>query len=124
MARRKRTSAALVLARARLAGLAKINPAPNLGPNLATQAYQTVIDDTAAIEESHAQLAAQMDDSSNRFDTQEALMNDWNRRVLSAVEAQYGPDSSEYEMVGGTRKSERKKNSRKPTSDGGSKPTP
>jgi hypothetical protein len=54
-----------------------------------------------------------MDDSSNRFDAQENLMADWNRRVLSAVEAQYGPDSSEYEMVGGTRKSERKRPSRK-----------
>ena len=80
------------------------------------------MDDTAAIEDSHSQLAAQMDDSSNRFDAQNDLLSDWNRRVLSAVEAQYGPDSSEYEMVGGTRKSERKKPTRK--SGGGSKPTP
>ena len=57
--------------------------------------------------------AAQMDDSSNRFDAQNDLLSDWNRRVLSAVEAQYGPDSSEYEMVGGTRKSERRKPSKK-----------
>jgi hypothetical protein len=64
-----------------------------------------------------------MDDSSNRFDAQEELMGDWNRRILSAVEAQYGPDSSEYEMVGGTRKSERKSPRRKPPS-GGSTPTP
>jgi len=35
-----------------------------------------------------------MDDSSNRYYAQENLMADWNRRVLSAVEAQYGPDSS------------------------------
>lgn len=113
MARQRRTSPALVVARERLAGLNKITPAANLGPNLTPQAYQTVIDNTAAIEEAHAQLAAQMDDSSNRFDTQDALMNDWNRRVLSAVEAQYGPDSSEYEMCGGTRTSERKKPTRK-----------
>jgi hypothetical protein len=38
---------------------------------------------------------------------------DWNRRILSAVEAVNGPDSSDYEMVGGKRKSERKKPSRK-----------
>ena len=113
MARQRRTSPALVVARARLAGLNKINPAPNLGPNLTPQAYQAVMDDTAAIEDSHSQLAAQMDDSSNRFDAQNDLLSDWNRRVLSAVEAQFGPDSSEYEMVGGTRKSERKKPSKK-----------
>ena len=76
-------------------------------------AYQGVANDTATIEDSHNQLAAQMDDSSNRYDAQENLMADWNRRVLSAVEAQYGPDSSEYEMVGGTRKSERKRPSKK-----------
>ena len=113
MARQRRTSPALVVARARLAGLNKINPAPNLGPTLTPQAYQAVMDDTAGIEESHSQLAAQMDDSSNRFDAQNDLLSDWNRRVLSAVEAQFGPDSSEYEMVGGTRKSERKKPSKK-----------
>ena len=51
MARQRRTSPALVVARARLAGLNKINPAPNLGPNLTPQAYQAVMDDTAAIED-------------------------------------------------------------------------
>ncbi|MDX6529138.1 MAG: hypothetical protein QOH41_1428 [Blastocatellia bacterium] len=113
MARKRRISAASAVARQRLAGLNKITPAPNLGPNISVAAYQGVFNDTAALEESHNQLAAQMDDSSNRFDAQENLMADWNRRVLSAVEAQYGPDSSEYEMVGGTRKSERKRPSRK-----------
>ena len=120
MARKRRKSAALAVAQQRLAGLNKITPVPNLGPNISVAAYQGVFNDTAAIEESHNQLAAQMDDSSNRFDAQENLMADWNRRVLSAVEAQYGPDSSEYEMVGGTRKSERKRPSRKPA--GGAPP--
>ena len=118
MARQKRTSPALVGARARLAGLKQINPPPNLGPNITVVAYEAAINNTAAVEESHQQLAAQMDDSSNRFDAQDGVLADWNRRVLSAVEAQYGPDSSEYEMVGGTRKSERKKPTRK--SGGGS----
>ena len=122
MARKRRISPALAVARQRLAGLNKITPAPNLGPNISVAAYQGVANDTAAIEESHNQLAAQMDDSSNRYDVQENLMADWNRRVLSAVEAQYGPDSSEYEMVGGTRKCERKRPTRKGPA-GGSAPT-
>ena len=113
MARKRRISAASAVARQRLDGLNKITPAPNLGPNISVAAYQGVFNDTAALEESHNQLAAQMDDSSNRFDAQENLLADWNRRVLSAVEAQYGPDSSEYEMVGGTRKSERKRPTKK-----------
>ncbi|MDX6404263.1 MAG: hypothetical protein QOH70_1718 [Blastocatellia bacterium] len=122
MARKRRISAASAVARQRLAGLNKITPAPNLGPNISVAAYQGVFDDTAALEESHNQLAAQMDDSSNRFDAQENLMADWNRRVLSAVEAQYGPDSSEYEMCVGTRKSERKRPKRKSGSGGTTPP--
>jgi len=50
-------------------------------------------------------------------------LRDLNRRILSAVEAQYGPDSSEYEQVGGTRQSERKQSTRKPAG-GGAPPTP
>ena len=121
MARQKRTSPALIVARARLAGLNRISPPPNLGPNASIPEYQAVTSDTAAIETSHNELAAQMDDSSNRFDAQEALQNDWNRRILSAVAAQFGPDSSEYEMVGGTRKSERKRANKK---GGGSNSAP
>jgi hypothetical protein len=112
MARRKRTSPALVVARQRLAGLKKIKD-PKLGPNTTVEAFEAAVNDTAAIEDSHNQLAAQMDDSSNQFDAQDALMADWNRRILAAVEAQFGPDSSEYEMVGGTRTRDRKKPSKK-----------
>ncbi len=112
MARRKRLSEALITARVRQAGLSKIDQ-PNLGPNTTLAAYNAVVNDTVAIETAHNQLAAQMDDSSNRFDAQEALLNEWNRRILAAVEAQFGPDSSEYEMVGGTRTSDRKRGGKK-----------
>jgi hypothetical protein len=36
-----------------------------------------------------------------------------SRRFLFGGEAVYGPDSSEYELLGGTRKSERKKPTKK-----------
>jgi len=112
MARRKRLSEALITGRARLAGLKKIDSS-KLGPNTTLDAFEAVINDTAAIETSHNELAVQMDDSSNRYDAQEALMADWNRRILAAVEAQFGPDSSEYELVGGTRTSDRKRRGKK-----------
>jgi hypothetical protein len=46
--------------------------------------------------------------------TREQVLADWNQRILVAVKAQYGPDSSEFELVGGTRRSERKKPKRGP----------
>jgi hypothetical protein len=39
-------------------------------------------------------------------------------RMLSAVEAQYGSDSSEYEQAGGTRQSERRRSSKKGPTEG------
>ncbi len=40
-----------------------------------------------------------------------------NSRFRSVVRGQFGPDSSEYEQVGGTRSSERKPNRRKTTKE-------
>lgn len=60
MARTRRSSAALAVARQTLAGLNKILPIPNLGPNISVPAYQGVITDTAGLEESHNQLAARI----------------------------------------------------------------
>ena len=62
---------------------------------------------------------AALDDMLNDLESAESDLNEFNRRYLSATEAHYGPDSSEYEMVGGTRKSERKRPIRK---GGGSTP--
>ena len=60
---------------------------------------------------------AELDDEQNSIDAEEDELRDWNRRWLSAIEAKHGPDSSEYEAVGGKRTSERKKPRR-----GGGKP--
>jgi hypothetical protein len=49
----------------------------------------------------------------NEIEGGEGALNEKNRRMLAATGANYGPDSSEYEAVGGTRKSERKRSSRK-----------
>jgi hypothetical protein len=37
------------------------------------------------------------------------MLRTTNARMLSASEAHYGPDSSQYELAGGTRQSERKR---------------
>ncbi len=74
-------------------------------------------------------MIAELDRLQNELQQEEAELNDLNRRILSAGEAIYGPDSSEYEMLGGTRKSERKKPTKKPggtgvSGTGGSSSTP
>ena len=120
MARKRRTSAVLEAARQRLAGLKKITPAADFGGTLNPLGFQAVITDFTTELDSYNQNNAALDEQQNRVDTKEDTLNDYNKRILSAVEAHHGPDSSEYEMVGGTRLSERKKG--KARSAGGSKP--
>ena len=120
MARLRRTSQVLESARQRLAGLKSINPTPNFGTALTLAAYETTITDFGGKLESYNQQVAALDDLQNGLQADEDTLRDMNKRMLSAVEAHYGPDSSEYEAAGGTRASERKK----PTRTSGSTPPP
>ena len=118
MARLKRTSAVLDAARKRLSGLKGITPQANLGANLTDTIYEAKIDAVSARLDAYNQKLAELDQDQNDLQNEEAELNDLNRRFLSAGEATYGPDSSEYEMLGGTRVSDRKKSTRKPGGSG------
>jgi hypothetical protein len=58
-------------------------------------------------------LEAQLTSLRNQRDTLYEGMWDKVKRVRNGVKANYGDDSSEYEMIGGTRTSERKTPTRK-----------
>lgn len=118
MARPKRSSKILETARQRLAGLKKITPAPDFGKSLKQSDYEAEIAGYSDDQDSYNGDVAALDDKQNRLNTREQGLDDWNGRILSAVRAQYGPDSSEYEQVGGTRRSERKKPTRKTPTKG------
>jgi uncharacterized membrane protein YgcG len=113
MARLKRTSNVVEVARQRLAGLKGITTAPTFGPSLTVATYEAKIDSVSGLLNTYNQKLAEIDQLQNDLQAAEAELNELNRRFLSAGEAQYGPDSSEYEMLGGTRKSERKKSTKK-----------
>ena len=113
MARLRRGSQVLETARQRLAGLKSINPAPDFGPALSLTGYETRANAFANRLETYNQQVATLDDLQNGLEADEESLNDMNKRMLSAAEASYGPDSSEYEAAGGTRLSERKKSTPK-----------
>jgi hypothetical protein len=118
MARQKRTSSVLEAAHQRLAGLNSITPAPDFGPVLTIAAYSAQISAFSTKLDQYNQLISTLDDLQNQIDAEEASLRDTNKRMLSAAEAHYGSDSSEYEQAGGKRLSDRKKPTRK------SKPKP
>jgi Cdc6-like AAA superfamily ATPase len=58
-------------------------------------------------------LEAKLTDARNKRDTLNLVMWEKVKRVRAGVKANFGDDSSQYEMVGGTRLSERKPSIRK-----------
>lgn len=115
MARQKRTSSALEVGHHRLAGLNAITPPPDFGPNLSLAAYSTRIKNFSDRLDGYNQMLAAVDEQQNQVDAEEADLRDLNKRMLAAVEAHYGPDSSQYEQAGGTRLRDRKRPVRKQT---------
>ena len=111
--RPKRKSSVLETARQRLAGLKQINPKPNFGPGLNEALYEAEITGYSDDQDDYNGGIAALDGQQTMLDTREHGLADLNLRMLAAVKAQYGPDSTEYELVGGTRRSERKKPTRK-----------
>jgi uncharacterized protein YukE len=118
MARLKRSSNILETARQRLAGLKSITPAPDFGGGLTIAAYEQDINSFSASLNNYNEKVAALDDLQNQLQAAEDALRDKNKRMLSAVEAQFGPDSSQYEQAGGTRQSERKRPARKATTKG------
>lgn len=117
MARIKRGSAVLETARLRLSGLKTITPKPNFGPNLDVDQYEQEIEAYSAKLDGYNDTLSLLDRLQNELEAQETALNEKTKRMLAATGAQYGPDSSEYEAVGGTRTSDRKRPSRKKTGE-------
>ncbi|MCK9424603.1 MAG: hypothetical protein M0Q21_01035 [Ignavibacteriaceae bacterium] len=54
------------------------------------------------------------DELSNDIDAEEKKLSEMSTKVLSGAVSEFGEDSDEYEQLGGTKKSDRKKPVRKP----------
>ena len=124
MGRKRRTSSVLDTTQQRLAGLKSIDPEPDFGGDMTVAAFTAKANGFTGNLATYNQHMAALDDEQNAIDTEEEDLRDWNSRWLSAIEAKYGRDSSEYEMVGGTRTSDRKKPGPPRGGEGSSTPKP
>ena len=118
MARLKRKSLILELFRQRLAGLKSMKSKPDFGPTVTVEAYEAQGKAVRDLLDDYNQSLAAIDDKHNQLHAAEQELRSWNSRILAATAAHFGPDSSEYEAVGGTRQSERKRRTTK-KKDGG-----
>ncbi|MGC1379131.1 MAG: hypothetical protein WA821_23075 [Anaerolineales bacterium] len=90
-----------------------INPAFKVG-EMTFADFENAIAQADASRNRISSLKAQLIDEYNRSDALRADLWDKVKRARAGVKGAYGDDSSQYEMVGGTRRSERKPRTRKP----------
>ena len=95
-----------------LSACKQIDPDLKLGA-VTQQAFGDTLADVLALQTQINQLEIQLLNLRNRRDDQISVAWETVKRVRSVIKGVYGDDSSEYEMVGGTRMSERRKSIRK-----------
>lgn len=115
MSRRKKINSEVIEnAKKKLAGLMAISETIDLGNGLSAAAYDAAIQDAETTLQQYNELLAQADATLNDFQKKETSLREMNLRIVDAVASVYGHDSNEYEKVGRTRKSDRKRPVRKP----------
>jgi hypothetical protein len=114
MARQKRTSAAVTFAESRAHALTSIDPALDLGNGLTLADYKTKTAALKSKNDKYNSFLSNLDEALNAIQVDEKALYDLSVRMLAAVGAKYGKDSTEYAQAGGTRTSERKPPVRKP----------
>lgn len=115
MARRKVTANREVLkAEGRLDGSKAINPMLDLGNGLTITAFETVVGEHHDTINMQNTKSSELDELGNKNKRTAQAVKVFSERWLKAVGIKFGFDSDEYEMAGGTRKSERKKPQTKP----------
>jgi len=112
VAKNKKFSKILEKAMKRASGLQSIGNI-QLGPNLSLETYRAAIEETQQKLDAYNQTLSASDLALNAFQESERRLRELNQRVLAAVAANYGTDSTEYEAAGGKRRSERKRRSKK-----------
>lgn len=111
--KRTRTSQIITEAESRAAALRSIETQLDFGKSLSMRAYTTKIDEARQLLAQYNTGVAQLDSVRNALMDVETDLSELSSRILKAVLVQFGPDSHEYEMAGGTRRSERKRGVRR-----------
>ena len=124
MARPKRSSVALQKAEKREAGLQSINSNLDLGNGLTLESYSTLVDNLRSQIALYNSALSNLDALSRQIKDTEQRLRDLSEQMLLGVAAKYGKNSQEYGKAGGIPKSERRRPSRRRTTEQVVKPSP
>lgn len=106
---KKNVSRDIQKAQQRLSGMKAISPTLDLGEGVSVTTFEAAVDLPVGLIAQYNRALSQADDLLNQINDATKDMTDLSIRALDGVKFKYGPDSSEYEMMGGKRKSERQK---------------
>lgn len=109
MARRKKASAILNKAEKRLASIKSIDPKLDLGNGMTAAWYEKEVIKLRQHIEQYNTMLSQVDDAANAIETAEKQLSSASENMLMGVKIKFGRDSSQYEMAGGTRLSDRRR---------------
>jgi hypothetical protein len=98
----------------RLAAVKSIDAALDLSNGITVANYETQVNLLSNKLSTYNTALSTIDDLYNECITQINVIKDWNERILTGVATKYGKNSSQYEMAGGKKKSERKRTTAKP----------
>jgi len=97
----------------RLSAVKSIDATLDLGNGITIPNYEAEIKALATKVDVYNTTLSTIDDLYNECIAQIEVLKDWNERVLTGVATKYGKNSSQYEMAGGKKKSERRRPSSK-----------
>ena len=109
MTQRKRNSISLTKAERRIEGMQTINPELDFSNGFAIATYNTKVIELREKLAAYNQAQIIVDKTHNALIEAERDLNTYSEQMLLNVASRYGKSSDEYEMAGGTRRSDRKK---------------
>ncbi|MEH2250174.1 hypothetical protein [Nostoc sp.] len=112
MSRQKRTSRVLEKAELRSAGLKVIDSNLDFGDNCDLQNLTQSIEQLRTMLDAYNIALAMIDSSKTKIDEMEKTLSNLTDKIVRGVAFKYGKNSSEYELAGGIRDSERIRKSR------------
>ena len=112
MSRKKRTSRVLEKAELRSAGLKAIDSNMSFGDDCDLQKLNQAIEQLRTMLDAYNTALTVIDSSKTKIDAMEKTLSNLTDKMVRGVAFKYGKDSSEYEMAGGVRDSERIRKSR------------
>ncbi|MCC5600399.1 hypothetical protein [Nostoc favosum] len=109
MKQRKRNSMPLSKAERRIEGMQTINPELDFSNGFSIATYNIKVIELREKLAAYNQAQTIVDKTHNALIEAERELNTYSEYMLLNVASRYGKNSDEYEMAGGTRRSDRKK---------------